>query len=149
MKTKFLLALVAWPLLWTLLHPPLSHADEFYHSDESYFGSREQAAPGDVSEARAVWEHRLAQMTENVRRMSSQLEKARRTNEPAERQRLLAEHLQMMRENIKLVQIPLDDRKIPGNMALFLRMVNQRLDMLQMMLVQLIEHQGQVSMQTR
>ena len=41
-------------------------------------------------------------MQENVKRMQEQLENVRRAKDPAERERLLAEHQQTMRENMAL-----------------------------------------------
>lgn len=91
---KFHLAVFA--LSATLSVP--AFADDAHHLDQSNPQSTAAAAPVmPVSADKA-----LQTMKENARKMQTQLDKIGRTKNPQERQRLLQEHMQTMRENMML-----------------------------------------------
>lgn len=76
---------------------PAVFANDAHHPD------RDRSAMSAASPAGQLPADQAARlMQENVKRMQEQLENVHRAKDPAERERLLAEHLQTMHENMAL-----------------------------------------------
>lgn len=74
---------------------PITYAEDAHHPDKDQPAAAPAQAPVDQTAQR---------MQENVKRMQSQLDRVRKTKDAGERERLLAEHMQTMRENMALGQ---------------------------------------------
>jgi hypothetical protein len=92
------------------------------------------------------------QMTEHMRSMQEQMDKIRQTTDASERQKLLAEHMAAMQEGMKTMQGTGGGMMMgmmgggamagggqPGG-AQSLQMMENRLDMMQVMMAQMMEH---------
>lgn len=81
-------------LVSALTVAPLAYADDAHHPD------RDPSAA--TSPAQPPVDQSALRMQENVKRMQSQLDRVRKAKDAKERERLLADHMQAMRENMAL-----------------------------------------------
>ena len=90
----------------------------------------------------------MPQMQENMKKMQQQMEKIRATSDPKERQKLMQEHMQSMQENMKAMHgmggpMMMADKKggmTEGDMMKRHEMMEKRVDMMQMMMEQMMQH---------
>jgi biotin-(acetyl-CoA carboxylase) ligase len=99
----------------------------------------------------------MSQMQGDMKKMQQQMEKVRATNDPKERQKLMQEHMQAMQENMKSMRsmggpmmldssqsggMAMDGNKnmTGGDMAQRQEMMTNRMDMMQMMMEQMMQH---------
>ena len=100
----------------------------------------------------------MPQMQENMKKMQQQMEKIRATSDPKERQKLMQEHMQAMQENMKTMHgmggpmmmggdqrggKMMADKKggmAEGDMMKRHEMMEKRMDMMQMMMEQMVQH---------
>jgi len=99
----------------------------------------------------------IAQMQENMKKMQQQMEQVRGTTDPKERQKLMQEHMQTMQENMKTMRgmgspmmmgggqrggMAMDGHKdmAGGDMMKHHEMTEKRMDMMQMMMEQMMQH---------
>jgi hypothetical protein len=100
----------------------------------------------------------VPQMQENMKKMQQQMEKIQATSDPAERQKLMHEHMQTMQENMKTMHgmggpmmmgsgphgaMMMGGKKggmTPSDMMKRDEMMEKRMDMMQMMMEQMIQH---------
>ena len=100
----------------------------------------------------------MPQMQENMKRMQQQMEKIRATSDPTERQKLMQEHMQAMQENMKMMHgmagpmmigsgrdsaMMMGGKKggmTPSDMMKRDEMLEKRMDMMQMMMEQMVQH---------
>ena len=75
---------------------PIAYADDAHHPD------KDTSAAG--SSAQPPVDQTAQRMQENVKRMQSQVDRVRKAKDAGERDRLLADHMQTMRENMALGQ---------------------------------------------
>jgi len=87
------------------LSVPYAIADDAHHPDQPKPQSATTAAPA----APASADKPVRAMKENTRKMQTQLDKIGRAKNPQERQKLLQEHMQAMRENMMLGKGMMDD----------------------------------------
>jgi hypothetical protein len=100
----------------------------------------------------------MPRMQENMKEMQLQMEKIQATSDPKERQKLMQEHMQSMQENMKEMHgmggsmmmsgdqrggVAKDDHKdmAKGGMMKHHDMMEKRMDMMQMMMEQMVQHQ--------
>ena len=76
---------------------PTTYANDAHHPDKEKASVAAAAQP-----AKAPADQTAQRMQENVKRMQSQLDGVRKANDPAQLEKLLAEHMQTMRENMML-----------------------------------------------
>ncbi|WP_395400977.1 hypothetical protein ACHMW6_25385 [Pseudoduganella sp. UC29_106] len=97
------------------------------------------------------------QMQENMKEMQHQMEKFQATTDPKERQKLMQEHMQSMQESMKEMHgmggsmmssdqhggVTKGDHKnmAKGDMMKHHDMMEKRMDMMQMMMEQMVQHQ--------
>jgi hypothetical protein len=118
-------------------------------------------APNQAAEQSADAQKQMMQMQERMKTMQEQMNRVQQTTDPAERQKLLREHMQTMQEQMK------DMRAMGGGMMMGMmrqgngkgmhggammdpksrgKMMQDRMDMMQMMMEQMMEQmqmQGQ------
>ncbi len=97
----------------------------------------------------------MPQMQENMKKMQQQMEKLRATSDPKERQKLMQEHMQTMQENMKAMRgmngptmMGMMGSKpgatghgmMGGDPKQQQEMMGRRMDMMQMMMEQMIQH---------
>ena len=104
-------------------------------------------------------EEAMLQMQQQMKKMHNQMSRMQQATDPAERQKLMDEHMQSMREGMQtmhgigggmmsgdmLGQMPKDGTAKSGPMAggkMSAEMMQRRMDMMQMMMEQMIEHQS-------
>jgi hypothetical protein len=108
----------------------------------------------------------MPQMQENMKKMQQQMEKIQATSDPAKRQKLLQEHMQAMQENMKAMHSMGGTMMMSGSQhgAMMLggkeggmassemmkrnEMMEKRMDMMQMMMEQMIQHDLAVELMT-
>lgn len=73
------------------------------------------------------------QMTDRMKSMQAQMDQIRRNTDPREREKLLAEHMRSMQEGMQMM------RGMGGQHGA--EMMQGRMDMMQMMMEQMLEHQ--------
>ena len=100
----------------------------------------------------------MPQMQENMKKMQQQMEKFQATTDPKERQKLMQEHMQTMQENMKAMHgmggpmmmggdrhggMAMGAHKgmADGDMMKHHDMMEKRMDMMQMMMEQMVQHQ--------
>ena len=92
----------------------------------------------------------MQMMQEHMKQMQAQLEKIRQTPDPAEKERLMHEHLAAMQDHMKMMQGMIGARPPMGTDGTGMpahvidqrfRMLEQRIDALQQMMEQLMETQ--------
>jgi len=91
----------------------------------------------------------MSQMQQNMKTMQVQMEKLRTTTDPNERQKLMQEHMQSMQENMKTMRnmggpmmMAMGRQKdmAGGEMMQHQAMMEKRMDMMQMMMEQMLQH---------
>ena len=99
----------------------------------------------------------MPQMQENLKKMQQQMEQLQATTDPTERQKLMQEHMQTMQENMKTMRgmggpmmmasgqsggMAKDGHKhaAGGDMTQHHAMMEKRMDMMQMMMEQMMQH---------
>ena len=158
---KLYLAVIA--LSATLSVPAL--ADDAHHPDQP----KTQAAATVAPVAPASVDKSVQAMKENTKKMQAQLDKIGRAKNPQERQRLLQEHMQTMRENMMIgkgmmsgmMDCPMmgggmmGEGMMGGGMGMMgggtapdatmnrMNMMEKRMDMMQMMMEQMTKSQVQ------
>ena len=95
----------------------------------------------------------MPQMQENMKKMQQQMDKMQATSDPNERQKLMQEHMQAMQGNMKMMHGmggPMMMGGKPGATGSGMpggdpkrqqEMMGQRMDMMQMMMEQMVQHQ--------
>ena len=87
------------------------------------------------------------QMMDRVKEMQAQMDKIRQTNDPKEREKLLAEHMKSMQDGMQMMRgtgggmmgmMGGGQRGSGGQSA---QMMERRMDMMQMMMEQVMQHQ--------
>ncbi|MBZ0095244.1 MAG: hypothetical protein K8H75_07760 [Sulfuricella sp.] len=157
---KLQLAVIA---LSAILSAP-ALADDAHHPDQPKTQSATTAAPV----APASVDKSVRTMKENTRKMQAQLDKIGRAKNPQERQMLLQEHMQTMRENMMLGKGMMGDMMgcpmmeggmmgggmMGGGMGMMgggaapdaamnrMNMMEKRMDMMQMMMEQMTKSQA-------
>jgi len=100
----------------------------------------------------------MAKLQQLIQQMRAQAEKLRTTTDPAERQRLMADHMKLMQEHMRMLrgaEAPMtaaggmaghDDGGMPGTAPRSrARMVEVRIDMLEMVLEQMQAHMAELA----
>lgn len=100
----------------------------------------------------------MLQMQTNMKKMQGQMARIHKTTDPKERQKLMKEHMTAMQENMKAMQgmggpmmtgggqhsgMAMGDKKggmMDGDMMKRHEMMVKRMDMMQMMMEQMVEH---------
>jgi Spy/CpxP family protein refolding chaperone len=88
------LHLIALTTVGALAFSPASAVEEHHPDQAAQQPAATAAAPGS--------DQNLARMRENVRKMQRQMDQIRKTKDPAQRQRLLQEHMQTLQENMTM-----------------------------------------------
>src|ERR1035437_6070698 len=119
--------------------------------------AQEKLAPTKPAISMAM-DKKIPQMQENMKKMQQQMEKVQATSEPTERQKLMQEHMQTMWEHMKAMRglggpmmigsgqdsaMMMGGKKggmIPSDMMKRDEMMEKRMDMMQMMMEQMIQH---------
>lgn len=158
-------------LVGALIAAAPAFAVEEHHPDEA---TKPQAAAPAKAAAQDV-EKTTQRMKDNLKKMEGQVEKIRKARDPAERERLLQEHMQSMRENMMMGQSlaagpgamgmmggGMMDQCMrmmggPGGMGMMgggagpeammgrMQQMEKRMDMMQMMMEQMLKAQGQAA----
>lgn len=152
--------LVSATLTAFALSAPYAVADDAHHPDQPKPQSAATAAP--VAPASA--DKSVQTMKENTKKMQAQLDKIGRAKNPQERQKLLHEHMQTMKENMMMGKGMMDDMMgcpmmkdgmMGGGMGMMgggtppdaamnrMNMMEKRMDMMQMMMEQMTKSQAQ------
>jgi hypothetical protein len=163
MKTINTLLFAILPML--ALSVPYAIADDAHHPDQPKPQSATTASPV----APASVDKSVQIMKENTKKMQTQLDKIGRAKNSQERQRLLQEHMQTMRENMMLGKGMMSDMMgcpmmkggmmgdgmMGGGMGMMgggtapdaamnrMNMMEKRMDMMQMMMEQMTKSQVQ------
>lgn len=140
-----------------ILATPVSYAVDEHHPDKASPPSK--AAPTAKSQAS---DKSTAQMQEHMKRMQDIMAKLQKTTDPAERQKLMAEHTKEMQEGMQLMRsmgggmmqgmmgggmmsdAPKGGAGKPGmggGAPISPEMMERRMDMMQMMMEQMMQHQ--------
>jgi len=90
----------------------------------------------------------MSQMQEKMKAMQAQMETIHKTTDPKERQKLMQAHMLAMQENMKAMHgmggpMMMDDQKggmKDGDMMKRHAMMEKRMDMMQMMMEQMMQH---------
>lgn len=100
----------------------------------------------------------MSQMQQNMKTMQVQMERLRTTTDPTERQKLMQEHMQSMQENMKMMRnmggpmmmgsgqsggmtaMGRQKDMAGGEMMQRQAMMEKRMDMMQMMMEQMLQH---------
>jgi hypothetical protein len=118
--------------------------------------AQEKSAPAKPAMSMEMDKH-MSQMQENMKTMQQQMEKIRATTDPTERQKLMQEHMQAMQECMKTMRgmggpmamgsgQPGGTAKgghkhmAGGDMMQHHEMMEKRMDMMQMMMEQMMQH---------
>ena len=160
--TKFTLSIFLASLLAT---PVVQAADEDDHAAHHPGADKGQAAPVEDDKAAGM---KMEKMQEKMKKMQEQMEKIHSAKNPQERQKLLQEHMQSMQEGMKMMgrmgggmkggDMMAKARKDQGEsmmedgggdkggmrggmMMKKHKKMEDRMDMLQMMMEQMIEHE--------
>ena len=81
-------------------------------------------------------------MMDNMRSMQAQMEKMRKTTDPKERDKLMQEHMKSMQDGMAKMHGMMGGAAAKGSdEAQQHAMMEQRMDMMQMMMEQMLEHQ--------
>ena len=155
-------------LLTAMLALPIAQAaDEEDHSAHHPGAEEGQAASTPDSMA---GEKKMEKMQEQMKKMREQMEKIHATTDPQERQKLMEEHMQSMREGMKTMRgmggnkmgmmgkdKPMmedggkekDGKPMGMKMMKRHKIMEERLDMMQMMMEQMLEHENAERMMER
>ena len=98
--------------------------------------------------ASAEKDKHMNQMQERMKAMQAQMETIRTVTDPAVKQRLMQEHMQAMQENMKamrgmggpMMKGGQKDGMKDGDMMKHQEMMGNRMDMMQMMMEQMMQH---------
>ena len=145
--------------------PMTQAADEDDHSAHHPDADQQQAAPAPDEKAAGM---AMGKMRENMKKMQEQMQKIHATTDPAERRKLMKEHMQSMQEGMKMMgrmgggmkggdmmakakkdqggSMMEDGGGDKGGMMGGMMMkkhkkMEDRMDMMQMMMEQMIEHE--------
>jgi peptidoglycan hydrolase CwlO-like protein len=136
MKKSLLIAVVAG-LVWVL---PASAVDEH---------NLKQQAPGASKPSSTATETGApAGMMGNMEKMQRQMDQIHATTDSKERQKLMQEHMRTMQENMKAMRgmdAPMMSNRnnmAGGDMMKRYKMMSARMDMMQMMMEQMMQHQN-------
>ncbi|MBV6324389.1 hypothetical protein [Duganella violaceipulchra] len=115
----------------------------------SHAGAADPHHPDPAQQEKKTPDATSAGMMENMQKMQRQMEKIQATTDPKERQKLMQEHMQAMQDNMKAMRAadasPASDKhqgKAGGGMMMRPDMMEKRMDMMQMMMEQMVQHQG-------
>lgn len=162
MRNTLLIATIVG-LIWTF---PAAAVDE-HHPEQKETAStpsaplntktqKKQASLAPKSAATSGQAGMSMEMMANMEKMQQQMEKIQATSDPKERQKLMQEHMQAMQENMKAMRGmcgPMGSGQ-PGGMSMGKHkdmkggdmmkqhdMMEKRMDMMQMMMEQMVQHQ--------
>ena len=143
--------------LASLLAVPLAQAaDEEDHAAHHPGADQSQAVPAQDDKAAGM---KMEKMQEKMKKMHEQMSKIQSTSDPKARQKLMEEHMQSMRESMKMMRgmgggmmdkkkkgEPMtEDGEKTGGMQMGMmkhhKMMEDRMDMMQMMMEQMMEHE--------
>jgi len=152
------MATVLLLLLSALAVPAVYAADEEDHAAHHPGADKEQAGPAHDDRAAGM---KMEKMHEQMTKMHEQMEKIHAATDPQERRKLMDEHMQSMREGMKMMRgmgadtmgrkkkgepMMEDGGKdgMPMGMMMMKRhkMMEDRLDTMQMMMEQMMEHEA-------
>src|ERR1035437_3055488 len=119
--------------------------------------SAQEKAPPTKPAMSMDMDKQMPQMRENMKKMQQQMEKIQATSDPAERQKLMQDHMQTMQENMKVMHSMGGSMMSGGQHGVMMlggkkgemassemmkrnEMMDKRLDMMQMMMEQMIQH---------
>ena len=144
--------------LASLLALPMAQAaDEEDHAAHHPGADQSQAAPAQDDKAAGM---KMEKMREKMKKMQEQMSKIQSATDPKERQKLMEDHMQSMREGMKMMGAMgggMMDKKKKGEpktdggdkmggmqmgMMKHHKMMEERMDMMQMMMEQMMEHEG-------
>ena len=118
--------------------------------------AQEKSAPAKPAMSKDM-EGETGQMQEKMKAMQGQMDRIRATTDPKERQKLMQEHMQSMQDNMKTMRgmggptmmggqhggMAMGDKKggmKDGDMMKHHAMMEKRMDMMQMMMEQMMQH---------
>jgi type I site-specific restriction endonuclease len=127
---------------------PAAFAVEEHHQKE---GAAQTTTPSEKDVGKTT-----QRMQENIKKMEQQMDRIRKTKDPAEREGLLQEHMQTMRENMMMgkgmmgggmsqgmMDCPMmGEGMSPDAMANRMQHMEKRMDMMQMMMEQMHRSRG-------
>ena len=140
-----------------ILAIPVSYAADEHHPDKASPSSEASRAQKSQASNKST-----AQMQEHMKRMQDIIAKLQKTTDPAERQKLVSEHTKEMQEGMQLMRsmgggmmqgmmgggmmgdAPKDGAGKPGmgrRAPIPPEMMERRMDMMQMMMEQMMQHQ--------
>jgi periplasmic protein CpxP/Spy len=137
-------------LVTAALSAPLAFADDAHHPEQP-----KKAAPAKSGQTADTENKKtgmqMDRMQEQMKKMQAQMEEIRKTTDPEERQKLMQKHMQSMREGMKTMRGMCDDMDEGGGMMggdmksgmMGGDMMEKHMEMMQMMMNQMMEHQGQ------
>jgi hypothetical protein len=150
--------------LASILAVPIAQAaDEDDHSAHHPDADQQQAAPARDDKAAGMT---MEKMRDNMKKMQEQMEKIHATTDPAERRKLMQEHMQSMQEGMKMMgrmgggmkggdmmakakkdqaETMMDAGDGMGMCMMMMKKhksVESRMDMMQMMMEQMTEHEA-------
>jgi hypothetical protein len=151
-------------LIATALAVPVAYGVDEHHPDKA--ASSAKASPSTKAPRSApkppIDEKSMAQMQDHMKKMQDIMARLQKTNDPAERQKLMAEHTKAMYEGMQAMRgmgggmmqgmmgagmmggAQKDGAGKPGmgrDAPMPLEMMGRRVDMMQMMMEQMMEHQ--------
>ena len=130
----------------TLSASVASAVDEHHPDADKKSAPVTKAAPAKPAAAKGV---DTPQMQGNMKKMQEQMDKMGKTTDPKERQKLMGEHMQTMMDSMKMMHgtgggMMMGGKKsgmADGDMMKHHEMMEQRMDMMQMMMGQMMQHQ--------
>ena len=150
--------------LASILAVPIAQAaDEDDHSAHHPDADQQQAAPARDDKAAGM---AMGKMRDNMKKMEEQMEKIHAATDPAERRKLMKEHMQSMQEGMKMMgrmgggmkggdmmakakkdqaETMMDAGDGMGMCMMMMKKhksVESRMDMMQMMMEQMMEHEA-------
>jgi hypothetical protein len=137
-KKNLLIAAVAG-LVWVL---PASAVDE-HHLEQ-----KKQAPSAPQSSSTTAETGARTAMMGNMEKMQRQMDQIQATTDSKERQKLMQEHMRTMQENMKAMRgmdAPMMSNHkgmAGGDMMTHYKMMSTRMDMMQMMMEQMMQHQN-------
>ena len=162
MKTSILVAAIAA----VTLAAPVASAQDKSLSTPANVSAPAKSTPAKRA-MRMDMDTHMATMQENMKKMQQQMEKLQATSDPQERQKLMQEHMQAMQENMEAMHgmggpmtmgsgqpggMAMGGKKkmASGDMMQHYAMMEKRMDMMQMMMEQMMQHdQATASMPAR
>ena len=97
MKTSIFSAVIAY----AVLSAPGAYADEAHHPDKKDVPAISAPAKGTKASTGKGAETSMAPMQDNMLKMHEQMHKIMQAKDPKQRDKLVQEHMQMMREHMK------------------------------------------------